>query len=173
MNLPKECASSVVSHLCHTAGGFSLKVGPVTESRLVVPVAKRCRQASRGEAVCRFPLRRRFFPGKWKQAGWSLSKRTGNRKHISVPHLMSNSKCRCAYAQLLKQALCHVPSGHSPALNSTLSSVFFHHLAHFSSDVLTFQLAFITFFLSSNFFHLCSFSLFHSHFKSTRLVKLL
>ncbi len=60
MNELKERASSMVSHLCRTAGGFFLKVRPVTESRLVMPVAKRCRQASQGAAVCRFPLRRSF-----------------------------------------------------------------------------------------------------------------
>lgn len=56
----KECASSMASHLCHTAAGFFLKVGLVTGPRLAAPAAKRCRQASRGAAVCRFPLRQSF-----------------------------------------------------------------------------------------------------------------
>lgn len=46
----------MASHLWHTVGDFFLKVGPVTGPRLAVPATKCC-CASRGAAVCRFPLR--------------------------------------------------------------------------------------------------------------------
>lgn len=59
-----------------------------------------------------------LFPWKRKRAGWSLSRGTGNKKRLSVPLLVSKSKCGCGYSQLLKWPWCHA---FRPCSNSVLS----------------------------------------------------
>lgn len=145
----------MVSHLCPAAGGFFLKVGPVTGPRLAVPAAKRRCQESRGAAVCCFPPKALFFQehGSEQVGAWA----EGLETKSVYPSLCS---CRIqnvgAGLHSCYGSLGAMTSGHGPSLNSRLSSVFFHHLARLSCDILTFQLDFAISLLSLNAFHLCS-----------------